>query len=309
MRYSINNTTSYHIEEMETLGWELTVCNSLEPEKSPIRSILKNNTTFGNLLFNFLSEHIPISTISSVLEIGGGYGFIMRDFLARQHNIKATMLDISPYLLGKQKESLKKYQVTYINKDFFNVENSFLESFDLVLLNENVGDFPTVCDIDPASKTAKNDPVIQNIWKLVEQYKLDVPGDATSFNFNLGAIEAVEKLCQSGIPFIYISEHSCEAQTPLYFENKIAITPSFNPEQISLKGHDEYTIRFSHLERVAKTLGYSVMRGNFLDFIEIETSPALHFILTSNSTKDEHEITRHFVEDLIKYEYILLKKK
>ena len=31
MKYEVNDTTKYHIYELESLGWELTVCNALEP--------------------------------------------------------------------------------------------------------------------------------------------------------------------------------------------------------------------------------------------------------------------------------------
>jgi hypothetical protein len=31
MKYEGNDTTEYHIDELESLGWALTVCNALEP--------------------------------------------------------------------------------------------------------------------------------------------------------------------------------------------------------------------------------------------------------------------------------------
>ncbi len=47
MSIHINSTEQYHINEMESLGWELTVCNMLQDEESPIRSILKKDQTLG----------------------------------------------------------------------------------------------------------------------------------------------------------------------------------------------------------------------------------------------------------------------
>ena len=71
-------------------------------------------------------------------------------------------------------------------------------------------------------------------------------------------------------------------------------------------GHDEYTIRFSDLVRVAEQFGYRVVRGQYKDFITYEYTDAINFILTSGSQKDEHEIIRQFIEDLYKYEYLVL---
>jgi hypothetical protein len=36
MKYEVNDTTGYHIYELESLGWELTVCNALEPAQYKI---------------------------------------------------------------------------------------------------------------------------------------------------------------------------------------------------------------------------------------------------------------------------------
>ncbi|MCP4131592.1 MAG: class I SAM-dependent methyltransferase [bacterium] len=315
MTYTINNTSSYHINEMETLGWELTVCNSLEPEKSPCRDILNKSETYGNLLYNYLSEIIDLAGVRSVLEVGGGYGYITRDFLRRNPKLKASMLDISPYLLEKQKETLTESglipgsDISFIEKDFFLTENSFLKEFDMALLNENIGDFPTITGIDREEKNP--DTIISKIQKLIKTYDFsfdDITDKNSLININTGAIEAVEKLCTAGISNIFISEHSCEACTPEEYAGKLDIVPTGNPERISLKGHDEYTIKFSFLEQVAKSFGYSVKRGQFADFIKFDLTPKLNFILTSHSEKDEHEIIRQFVDDIFKYEYLVLMR-
>lgn len=307
LRLKINNTSLYHLTALETLGWELTVCNTLEPPDSPARSILQNDDTYGNHLIDFLEKHISLDKVSRVLEVGGGYGYIMRDILLRYPTIDSVMLDISPYLLQQQKKTLAGFNTGFIEQDFFTADKDFLASFDLAILNENVGDFPTVVELDSEIVMGHDDYGVKgSIKRFLKRYDLDVPPGL--FNLNLGALEAVEKFCSAGVGCIFISEHSCEAETPDYMKGKIDITATGNPERISLKGHDEYTIRFSHLAKVAEHWGYRTVRGRFADFIPFEMSGRVNFILTSNSEKDEHEIVRLFIDDLFKYEYLLLIK-
>jgi hypothetical protein len=307
LSYRINDTTSYHRHEMKTLGWELTVCNALEEDGSPCRGVIENASSFGNLLYEHLASRIPIDSVSSIIEIGGGYGFIMRDFLRRQKKLQAAMIDLSPVIIDIQKKNLKGYDVDFINEDFFLVDTDLLARYDLLIMNEVAGDFPTICDINPAlfSLPARElDPMMLRVKNIFTSYGLPVPD--RSFNLNIGAIDAVVKLCSAGMPYIYLSEHSCEAGVPEEMRNKIDISGTGNPERISLMGHDEYTIKFSHLSRIAERFGYRVIRGQYKDFITYEYTGRVNFILTSHSQKDEHEIIRHFIEDLYKYEYLIL---
>jgi hypothetical protein len=82
------------------------------------------------------------------------------------------------------------------------------------------------------------------------------------------------------------------------------------PERIPLKGHDEYTLKFSHLETVARAHHYRVRRGPFADFLEIAWDERLRHIMASPFLVDgDAEIVRHFVHDLYKYEYLVLMKR
>lgn len=307
--YHINDTTLFHRERMQTLGWELTVCNALEGAASPCRSIIHKKAGFGELLYDQLACILPLPAVSRFIEIGGGYGFITRDFLARCPAARATMLDLSPVLLERQKQTLAGAPVEFLHDDFFSVHGRFFASFDLVLMNEIIGDFPTACDIDPACITGADmspDPVLSTIRRIFSAYGFPVPG--RRFNLNIGAIEAVEKLCSAGVRNIYLSEHSCEASVSDDLRDILHVPGPGNPERIPLMGHDEYTIKFSYLEKVARAFGYRTVRGQYKDFITFDRSGRLRFILTSNSQKDEHEIIRQFIEDLYKYEYLVLMR-
>lgn len=294
---------------MDTLGWELTVCNAMEGDSSPCRSVIHKKASFGELLFDQLSGILPLNEASRFIEIGGGYGFIMRDFLARHPAARATMLDLSPVLLDRQKTTLAGAPVDFLHDNFFNIPEHFFAGFDLVLMNEIIGDFPTIYDIDPGSITSVDsspDPVLSNIKRIFSTYGFPVP--ERQFNLNIGAIEAVERLCFAGVRHIYLSEHSCEASVSDELKDILHIPGPGNPERISLLGHDEYTIKFSYLEKVARAFGYRTVRGQYKDFITFDRTGRINFILTSNSQKDEHEMIRQFIEDLYKYEYLVLMR-
>lgn len=305
----VNSTANYYKSGEDSLGWELTVSNALYPEDSPCRKILKRSSSYGVLLYDHLSLFAPMEKVQSLLEIGGGYGYVMKDFLIRNPSMAVTMVDISPRLSGVQRKTLKEYPVEYVVADFMELDPSTLARKDLAVLNENLGDFPTLVDVPKMIlEKSPGEPLERRVCRLFAQYSFQAP-DTDTFNFNLGAVEAVEKLCASGIPYIFMGEHSCEAQVPEPHRSLFSISSSHQPERISLKGHDEYTIKFSYLEKVAAFHGYSTQRGPFADFLEIDWSDGLRRLMASPSlADDESEILRHFVEDLYKYEYLLLLK-
>lgn len=310
MNYFINSTADYHQQELKSLGWELTVCNSLEPVNSPCRRVLDSPYSFGQHLYNFLTGIIPLDDIRTVLEAGGGMGYLMRDFLALNPLLRAKMIDISPYLLAKQKETLLPFEVDFELADVLAVPPKALYGFDLAILNENLGDLPTlVCEQN------ENNNADQNIARFLERLdyfnkKYNLPlGLNENENINIGAIEIVEKLCLAGIKYIYLSEHSCEAVVPDPMKPYVSLQSSGIPEMISLKGHNEFTVKFSYLQKIAEMLHYKTRRGAFADFLHLnfndKVKTALRLISPFN---DEQEIIRQFVYDLYKYEYLILIK-
>ncbi len=299
------------MDQLDTLGWELTVCNALDPDVSPCRRVLKRNKSYGHLLYDFLDRFIPMPSLQKIIEIGGGYGYLMRDFLDRNRSLQATVLDISPYLLGQQRRTLGAHDVTYRLADAMELEPQDLRSFDLAVLNENLGDFPTLVgvhiDILRSSGRDPKDP-LHRVRRIFDRYLLKLPA-AESFNVNIGALEVVEKLCLAGIPYIFLAEHSCEASVPEPWRRWVKVRATGNPERIALRGHDEYTVRFSDLECIARALQYETRRGPLADYIEFDFTDQVRYVLrASASMTDEHEIIRHFIEDLCQYEYLILMK-
>lgn len=307
---TINDTTSYHRNTMETLGWELTVCNMLADPLSPARTVLKNDFPYGVQLFYFLSSQIAFSTVSRIWEVGGGYGFLMRDFLKMLPPKKVTMLDISPLLLAQQKEALVGHpDITYIEEDFLAYNFGNEERIpDLIILNENLGDFPTVVNMDHTIIVGNHDHdwLLREARRILHKYEFLFPEG--SFNFNIGAILAVEKICSLSIPYVFIAEHSCEANIPTEYSQYAKISAGGYPQKISLYGHDEYTIKFSYLSRVARDFGYGIKRGSLVDILPFNDSSLLRTTLELPPLNDADEIIQHFFADLFQYEYILLTK-
>ncbi|MEW6525178.1 MAG: hypothetical protein AB1444_00755 [Spirochaetota bacterium] len=78
----INDTRTYHKEQIATLGWELTVCNMLYPENSPCREVIKKNASYGMLLYEFLASYIDMKQVKTILEAGGGVWFFNEGFFS-----------------------------------------------------------------------------------------------------------------------------------------------------------------------------------------------------------------------------------
>ena len=218
------------------------------------------------------------------------------------------MLDISPYLLDRQKENLKKYNVNFELADALKKEENFFSRFDLIIMNENLGDLPALIPSD-------NNSIIPSEELFFYQNKMEYLSREYNLSFdykeiiNIGALTLLENICRAGVKYIYLSEHSCEASVPDTLRGLIHIAPAGFPEKISLKGHNEYTIKFSYLQKIAETFNYKVRRGPIADFLPLEINDKLTAILrTRTPANDEQEIIQHFVYDLYKYEYLLLIK-
>ena len=294
------------MHRLKSLGWELTVCNALYPKDSPCRRALKSNTSFGEHLFDFLCRIIPLSALKIVLEVGGGLGYLMKDFLERAPHLQATMLDISPFLLQKQKETLAGLPVHFRETDFLKVAASELDAFDLAIFNENLGDFPTL--VYEHNGSQRNDAgTLRSVNKIAdyeEEYSLHFKPDE---NINIGALEVVERLCGAAIPYIYLSEHSCEAFVNHPSFPHLKFEASGSPERIDLQGHTEYTVKFSHLQSVAQAFHYKVYRGQYIYILPIDFNDKVKAALRSPTPlNDEQEIIQHFIYDLYKYEYLIL---
>ncbi len=306
MGYILNTTDDYHINQLSSLGWELTVSNALQPQDSPCRRALKSNESFGTQLFHFLERFVPFPSMKTVLEVGGGLGYLMRDFLSLSPHLQASMLDISPFLLEKQKETLSGLPVRFIESDFLKMSVSDLKTFDLVILNENLGDFPTLI-ADRSRSRNENAETLQWVNKIDDFREEFALHFAVDESINIGALCILERLCGTGVPFIFLSEHSCESSMNNPHFPHCKFKAPGTPEKIALKGHNEFTIKFSLLATVAKSFRYKVFRGQYIDILPIDFNDKVTAALRQETAlSDDQEIIRQFIYDLHKYEYLVL---
>lgn len=297
----INSTRGFHREIPIDLLKELTVCESLSISKSPYVKALRIGKSYGELLGAFLVGKGLLSPFSVILEVGGGYGSLMDGLLSSYgDNIKKViMMDLSAGLLKKQRERLKGYhdKTSFIRADIHDIKGSMKGRLDLILINEVVGDLDVTTDLDP-------DSLPEDISRMVSDFGLEIPQKGP-FHLNTGALNLMETLCRLGVP-AFISEHSCDPMIPAdmpYLAEGLSLD-SF-PREIRLYAHSEYTIRFSHLIKVARFFGKTVETGSILELLGIKDSTAFRFIFTRKAcATQEQEIILEFLDHAREYRWL-----
>lgn len=298
----INSTRGFHRETPVDLLKEYTICESLAERESPYVKALMLERSYGEHLGGFLVKQGLLSPGSVIMEMGGGYGSLMHGLLSTfgQHIAKAVMMDLSPSLLKRQRQRLLEFKdrISFIQADIHELKVA-RDKLDLIIANEVIGDLDVSTDLYP-------DRLPQDIAGLVWAYGLETPTE-TPFNLNTGAIRLVETICRLGVP-AFLSEHSCDPIIPgdmPYLAEGLSCD-SF-PRQIRLHAHSEYTIRFSHLIKVARSFGATVETGSILDLLGIRHTNALRFVFTSKAcATPEQEIILEFLDHAREYRWLTI---
>lgn len=299
----INSTRGFHREIPVDLLKELTVCESLSERTSPYVRALGLEKPYGEILGDFLAEGGLLSACSVLMEVGGGYGSLMDALLSSHGGLiqKVFMADLSPGLLMKQRERLKGHhgKTSFIRADIHELKGSARGRLDLIIINEVIGDLDVATDLDPSS-------LPEDISRLISTYGLEIP-EQGPFNLNTGAIRLMETLCRLGVP-AFISEHSCDPIIPAdmqYLADGLALD-SF-PREIRLYAHSEYTIRFSHLIKVARFFGRTVATGSMLELLGFRDANRWRFVFTRKAcATDEQEIILEFLDHAREYRWLTI---
>ena len=299
----INTTYEYHRYHPIDLLTEYTICESLSSAVSPYMVALENPRPYGEIIGEQLESRGMLVPGCRVCEIGGGYGSLMAGLLnARSSAIgHVSMMDLSGHLLAKQRKILAPWSamVDFIHADATALLPA-LRNLDVIIINEVIGDFDTWTDLDPVR-------LPNEVSGLVERYGLDIPSH-DRFNFNMGAILLTEKICREGMS-AFISEHSSDPiiSDELAFLRKGLELDGY-PRRIRLKGHSEFTIRFSHLEKIARHWGREVSRGALIDIVGIKKPEKMRIIFTLGScASDEHEILYEFLDHIREYQWVIIR--
>jgi hypothetical protein len=299
----MHSTTSFHRTEPVDLMKEFTICESFSSEDSPYAVALVKPRSYGAMVGDFIVGQGLLKTGATVCELGGGYGSLMGGLLAQYAHLidRVYMFDLSERLLKRQRATLEPWRhlVTSIQADVHDIIAA-MKGIDLLIMNEVMGDLDTLTGIDPANLAGEAE-------RVISEYGLEVP-DKGPFCLNIGAIRLVEGICLRGIP-AFLSEHSCDPIIPddLRFLGQDMALDSF-PREIRLHRHSEYTIRFSHLEKIAQAFGRTVRTGALLDLIPLRKTADLRMIFTMRACGTErHEILYELLDHIREYRWMVIE--
>lgn len=282
---------------------EFTICESLGNPGSPYLRAMGIVKTYGAILGDRLRENGILRQGCRLCEIGGGYGSLMRGLLEAHGDLveRVVMLDLSQVLLGRQQRALNpwKDRVSCVLGDALEVLPAIC-AVDLFLINEMIGDLPVWTDLDPKRLPPE-------AAALIDRYRLGIPQDGL-FHFNIGAIRLVEAICRKGLP-AFLSEHCCDPIIPrdMPFLVKGLATSGW-PREIRLTAHSEYTIRFSHLEQVARAWGRKVETGSLLELIGYANVEKARFIFNARAcSTDEQALVFEFLDHVREYRWLIIQ--
>lgn len=297
----LSTTADYHRFTPVDLMSEFTICESFSGPGSPYGIILEKPSSYGAMVGDFLVRMGLLKDRATVCEVGGGYGSLMHGLLGSHENRieRVYMVDLSLSLLKRQRDRLSpwKSRITSIRGDIHELLGA-VAGVNLFIVNEVMGDLDTLTGIDPSHMPPEAE-------ELIRAYDLDIP--AVPFNLNIGAIRLVEALCRTGIPAL-LTEHSSDPVIPddmAYLARDLDLDAY--PREIKLFRHSEYTIRFSHLVKVARAHGRTARTGALLDLIPVRKGKNLEtiFRLRACDTED-HEIIYELLDHIREYRWLVI---
>ncbi len=332
----LNLTCDYYTGDHPSLLWEMTICQSLGDGDGSFAKALTEPAAYGTLVGRFLLESTNIVPgCGETIEIGGGYGTLMAALNKVLQPRQIEMVDISPTLLEKQRQRLAGLPISFHCSDIFTwLPNLDSKPVDLLILNEIIGDFPTITGLSskslenqlrkrsqlpetckpcpsPEPESLSDDELLFEAARLTKTYNLDLNELPETFNLNYGALLFIERLAQTRVARTFITEHGCDTTLPYPFSLFSAIQPTAdrNPRRIKLKDHDEYNIRFDHLEQIARALNFKVTRFHLMDLLKVRFDDEINYLLTSQKpVHEEQEIFLEFYEHVAEYQGILLEQ-
>ncbi|TAL16226.1 methyltransferase domain-containing protein [bacterium] len=311
----LNKTEDFYKGGDASLLWEMTICQSLSRADAPCANALETRASYGEKLAGFLTSRAGIKPGARIIEVGCGYGTLMESLIGHLRPSAVTMIDISPRFHEMQKTALGSHKnVSFVLSDVFDWLDTPGETADLLISNENIGDFPAADGLSPEkvrrmleSGITQGDTLEGRSVKLIQRYGLPLPEGDEPFALNIGAIEYLEKL-KGRAKTVFLSEHSADIVLREPYSGFLDYDPAGRPRRIELKGHAEYTIRFDHLERVAKALGFKTERVSMLEFLGVRHDAGARFVARAECVGNENaEILHEFLHHVKEYECLLLQ--
>ena len=287
----LSRTEHFYRGRAPSLFWEMTVCQCLARAGSPYQRALAEPAPYGALVARYLARVTGRRRWGAVVEVGGGYGTLMEAFVDEVRPASVTMVDLSPRFLAEQRRALAdRAGCRFVEADAVAFLERMGEPADLVIANENLGDLPTVVGLrrQEVLRAAEGatDPLTAAVAGVVRRYGLDLSDAPEMFAFNLGAVRLLEALAgRARVAFLV--EHSCDVTLPEPYGFLPLEPRDGHPRRVPLKDHDEYTIRFSVLEAVARRLGFRVHRFHLAEAIGLRSDEGIRFMARTGVTLSE----------------------
>lgn len=223
-----------------------------------------DNRSYGQTFCDWLVASGQLKSPCKIVEIGCGLGYFANailDRLQEEHpqiydGLSYTLFDLSPELQMAQKSNCSRHA----GKTHFisgNIESYDFrdQRFDLALSNEVIADLSvaTISLDNSESGSPQSEAEI-----LAQDFQLQsVPiaqGGERMAVINFGAIKMLQNLdkCLNDSGHVVVTEYGSQGQSP---------------KAVRFSNHDEYTIDFGQLERVAQQLGFHHNRRTMGDAI------------------------------------------
>jgi SAM-dependent methyltransferase len=323
MTISENDTSTYHRSDRASLGWEQTISESLRDPASPYTEALEVRRAYGDVVGDFLEGRDMIRDGFRVLEVGGGYGNLARQLLGRFPALTMTMVDISPVFCARQRQTLAGFEdrAAVIEADVFDFLGRS-DRFDLIISNENMGDFPALVDIPaaqltgatgrppgPGGGTEREESLLEEARDFVRTLDIDPAEAPDTVNLNTGAVRFL-RMAMAKADRLFITEHSSDWSLPEPMIGLLRDTRTdLWPKKIILFSHIEVTICFEHLKRALRAEGISCDSGRLMDLLRVRHDPQIRYIITTGSIQTpSHEIIGEFIDHVKEYQWLLARR-
>jgi hypothetical protein len=253
----------FHLYGIEDADWEFDL---IEPTvnhcfRFPHEAL--GGLDYGSrfCLSTMTAEVVPLLKSTprlEVLEVGGGTGSFARSFIKQCESLNGIsinyhILDLSPALMKNQRKILSELlpESRHFQQDAteFDIPG---HSFDLIISNEVIADFPVASVKRNAASEFQGDGAY-----YMEKYDLCDKDAPDSFVVNAGVFRFIERAWKHLTPggTLIVSEYGSAHRYP---------AASYN------LNHDEFTIHFGHLAACAAKVGFQCRLLTLKEFLRFD---------------------------------------
>ncbi|MEM9488282.1 MAG: SAM-dependent methyltransferase [Myxococcota bacterium] len=222
--------------------------------------------TYGQALADAIAERqlVPASGPVKILEIGAGLGYVARDIhsrlIERGLEVSYDIVELSPALAAVQRTRLGELGITVREGDV--LDSDLGTGYHFILANEMLGDLPAVrltrqqigADATPDERAAALE-ALGETGTLITEMGLELNDAPPEFYLTTGAIELVRRLWSALAP---------GGACVLTEFGELSSYPRLSTQL----DHPELSIHFGHLQRAARTIGFTSEFEYIIDLLD-----------------------------------------